>query len=148
MSQTRTGLTICVAFLGVAAGLLASCGNSGSGVKVEVPQIDFSQLSPNEQAVECAKKGDIRTLESLLQSDPKLVNTRGPMLRATLLHIAASKGDSKMVKFLLEHGANPRLQDEEGFTAADRAFQEGHSSIGKMIQEAAASAPATGGGSE
>ena len=119
--------------------LLSGCGNSGSTAKVDVPTVDLSQFSPREQVFECVRKGDLRTLESLIQSDPRLVNVRGPA-RATPLHFAAVAGETKIVKFLLDHGANPRLEDEDGFTAAARAAQEGNDAIASLLRAAEAQA--------
>ena len=51
----------------------------------------------------------------------------------TPLMSASEKGDSKLVKLLLEHGADPGAEDNRGRTAAARAEQKGQQAIVEML---------------
>lgn len=44
----------------------------------------------------------------------------------TPLHQAASRGRLEIVELLLEHGADPTIESDQGWTAADLAHQRGH----------------------
>jgi uncharacterized protein len=44
-----------------------------------------------------------------------------------------------MVELLLQHGADPRLRDEEGRTAADHARAQGHPSLAERLGSMACS---------
>ncbi len=48
---------------------------------------------------------------------------------------AAREGRASTVKLLLRRGANPGLRDAEGKTAAERAREQGHEAIARMLDE-------------
>jgi ankyrin repeat protein len=55
----------------------------------------------------------------------------------TALHAAASMGHERMVRFLLEHGADATAEDTRwGGTAADKADYFEHPALAKLIREA------------
>ncbi len=133
-----------------ALSMLAALGVACSGAS-NAPGVggaDISQLPPNQQIIEYAAQGDIAAMQNILASNPKVINTRSGPRRRTPLHMAAAAGQKKAVQFLLDNGANPRIEDEEGFPPDQVAAQEGYNDIAKMIQQAAASAPAGGGAGE
>jgi len=72
-----------------------------------------------EQFFESVRVGDLGRLTHLIQQgvDVNEVDELG----ATALMLAAEKGSVKMVKFLLDSGVNPRITDEEGWTALQYA---------------------------
>lgn len=51
----------------------------------------------------------------------------------TPLMLAAREGKEETAKFLLEHGANPRLKNGEGLTAAQIAARAEHPSLAKTL---------------
>lgn len=57
----------------------------------------------------------------------------------TPLMEAAYNGQVDMVEILLQHGADPRLRDEEGRTAADHARAQGHASLAERLGSMACS---------
>jgi ankyrin repeat protein len=59
----------------------------------------------------------------------------------TALMFAAAEGQVENVKLLLEHGADYKLKDIDGDTAASFAAKNGHSQVAKMIEEHARSNP-------
>jgi ankyrin repeat protein len=54
---------------------------------------------------------------------------------ATPLMVATRRGYEKLVKFLLEKGADPALKDREGFTALAWARKLGKDAIARLLQE-------------
>jgi ankyrin repeat protein len=58
--------------------------------------------------------------------------------RATALHYAAKAGFVKTIKVLLDHGADPAAQDDNGFTALDwleRAVPSvDRQAVGRLLQ--------------
>ncbi len=51
----------------------------------------------------------------------------------TPLMVAAEKGNKKLVRYLLDQGADPTLEDGEGKTALHLARTEGHAGIAKLL---------------
>lgn len=45
------------------------------------------------------------------------------------LHVAASSGNTRMVKLLLNHGADPKMQNMQGRTPFDIAVLKGHATV-------------------
>jgi ankyrin repeat protein len=72
------------------------------------------------------RKGDIPALQKLVVDPNVYVAVTGKM-RAPLLHIAAREGQTNVVDWLLERGADPKLADTEGATAL--AYVIGHLSL-------------------
>ncbi len=67
---------------------------------------------------EAAENGDLKKAELLLRAGAK-VNEVHDTFRDTVLHIAAARGDSAMVKLLLEHGADRNIKNRDGKTPAE-----------------------------
>ena len=59
---------------------------------------------------------------------------------ATPLHIAASTGKLDVVRWLLEHGANPLIKDSFGETPQERALAAGKTEIAEYLEPIEASA--------
>ena len=119
------------------AAILAGCGGIND---LGVQETDVSTLPARDQIIHYAAQGNVSMLQALIESDPRLVNARTGARRMTPLHIAAINNQRKAVDFLLQSGANPRIEDEDGFTAADRAAQEGNNAIASLLRDAEAQA--------
>ena len=141
-------LELAVFALIVMSAAIVGVGCSGTSNAPGVGGADISQLPPNQQMIEYAARGDIQAMQNVLASNPKVINTRSGPHRWTPLHMAAANGQKKAVQFLLQNGANPRIEDEDGYPADQIAAQNTHNDIAKIIQEAMASAPAPGAAAE
>jgi ankyrin repeat protein len=53
--------------------------------------------------------------------------------------IAATKGNERIIRLLLEHGADLALKDADGLTALAWAKKTHRDEVAKMLQQAAAS---------
>lgn len=73
---------------------------------------------------EAVNRGRTAQVEKLLQSDPGLAYARDAVGR-TPLHLAAERGDSRTIAFLLERGADSGSLDRIGFSALDYARLSG-----------------------
>jgi len=60
---------------------------------------------------------------------------------STPLHVSAAAGYKDLVLYLLEEGINPNVRDKWGKTAAQLAFEAGHSGITDVLIEAGALIP-------
>lgn len=63
---------------------------------------------------------------------PDLLDAVGPDGRTPLM-LAAATGADEMVALLLELGADAARRDGEGRTAADLAFENGHTDLGQRL---------------
>lgn len=82
-------------------------------------------FSPGYQFLEAVRKGEgDKVTETLNQPGSTIVNTRGSD-GSGALHIVARRSDATYLRFLLQKGANPNLQDSSGNTAAMVAIESG-----------------------
>jgi ankyrin repeat protein len=96
--------------------------------------------NPTRQFITAAKRGDLRSLESLLASDPSLIGARDSD-GSTALHCAAWKGHEGVVEWLLGAGADVRVHNENdhwGTTALHAAAHANHARIAERLLEAGA----------
>jgi ankyrin repeat protein len=56
---------------------------------------------------------------------------------------AAMEGEARVARVLLDLGANPRLRDRHGMTAADWARQEGFLELGSALARAITTSPSS-----
>lgn len=70
-------------------------------------------------------QGDEAAVTELLGTQPLLLNEPHPTGNQYPLHVAATAGNASMVKLLLEQGANPNVQNDEGEFPVDRARMAG-----------------------
>lgn len=88
--------------------------------------------------------GGISALEGL-QELPGFVFTQGPRplevrrrQEPTALITAAENGQAELVRWLLEHGADPRTREPDGMRALDCAAEHGHQAVVELLLVCAA----------
>lgn len=128
---------------------------------VSVPEVNAPppkppKLTPEEERItalhKAAFEGDLRAVKAILTDHPKLVD-RPPVFRSggkdvpdlsTALHGAAVKGDSDIVRFLLEKGANPNAETNLGYTPLHYAVTSGSFEVVRLLLEKKADPNARG----
>ncbi len=90
--------------------------------------------NPENKIFSAVNKGDIETVNKLLDRDPTLAlkpdrNDRRP------LHYAAKKGNAEMARTLVRKGANVNDKDKKGFTPLHYACSKGDSDTVKILLE-------------
>jgi ankyrin repeat protein len=118
--------------LGVGGAFYGCSG--GADIEVGNPMSGSVNFSPAEQMLQAAAWGDIDAMTSLVGWDPRLVHAVG-VNGVTPLHVAAESGKNASVTFLLEHGADPTVQDDNGSTPVNTANVEGQRATAKIIQD-------------
>ena len=79
------------------------------------------------------RAGDLASVRRLADEAPgRLDATGGPDGRTPLV-LAASAGAEEVVALLLELGADAARRDGQGRTAADLAFENGHTDLGQRL---------------
>ena len=79
-----------------------------------------------------AKNGDLRKVKSLLQKDPKLVNSEDKYQRAPLFFASYSKS-KEIVLLLISKGADINKKDEFGLTALTVAASKNAADIAAIL---------------
>nr|QBK92123.1 MAG: F-box domain and ankyrin repeat protein [Pithovirus LCPAC304] len=82
----------------------------------------------------CAKEGHLKCVKSLLQLgiDPDSYTS---LYRTTALLWASKGGHTDVVRLLLEHGANPNLKNNAGYSARKSAKQYKHADIVQLFSD-------------
>ncbi len=88
---------------------------------------------PTKKILGAAVRGDKVTVEQLVRSDPSLVATPDAATQRTALHGAANVGHAEIVRFLLDNGGDPNLQDKYGDTALTLACLSGHAGCVRIL---------------
>ena len=78
-------------------------------------------------------------MEFLLKNGAE-VNVQSNKRGITALIIAAAVGDVKLVRLLLDHGADRNLVENDGNKVVDRARQNGNSAVVTLLEDASAPA--------
>jgi hypothetical protein len=113
-------------------------GCTGGGISEPGMSADeIAGLPAPQQAIMHATDGNLSSLQALVDANPDMVRMWDDQGR-TLLHYAAANGHRNVVDYLLDKGANPAAEDEDGFTPADAAGSFGHTSISRRIRDAMA----------
>uniref|UniRef100_A0A915DMQ0 Uncharacterized protein n=1 Tax=Ditylenchus dipsaci TaxID=166011 RepID=A0A915DMQ0_9BILA len=77
-----------------------------------------------------AMKGSLAVVKELMMIDKAMViQAKTKTMEATTLHMAAAGGHAKIVKILLENGANPEDENAYGMTALHLGAKNGHVAI-------------------
>ncbi len=86
--------------------------------------------------LQATAKGDIQRATELLAAHPSLLNQRGGDGTRTALHVAAISKREEMVRFLLEHGADPNIRCEgDSATPLHFAAENGQFEIVRLLVE-------------
>ncbi|XP_065910152.1 uncharacterized protein [Dysidea avara] len=112
----------------------------------EPKEDQVSKLEDAQQNIEklltAAKEGNVEVLDSLLTMKKYNVNDifdDKSAFKAPLLHVAARRGQVKIVKKLLDENANVDVVDTYGQTALHMAARKGHREVIQVLLEANAS---------
>ncbi|MCC6697008.1 MAG: ankyrin repeat domain-containing protein [Candidatus Hydrogenedentes bacterium] len=98
-----------------------SCGNK------PLPEADNANTGdPESVLAEAIAKGDLQTVQSVLDSNPDALYSVD-MMGQTPLHYAARTNNKEIIELLLEKGADPGIMNDEGVTPADTARAAGAS---------------------
>ena len=84
--------------------------------------------------ITAVKQGDIQKVKSLLNQGVD-INATEPSIGATALFGASFKGQTDMVRILLEKKADPDIPSNNGYTPLYAAIQEGHTEIVDLLIE-------------
>jgi len=87
-----------------------------------------------EDMLQAAQRGDVAKVRQLLASDTTLVNAKGAHNK-TPLHWAVINGHKPMVEFLIDHGADLTLRDQQfNFTALGWALEGKQAEIADLLK--------------
>lgn len=116
MSLGRSAILMYV--LAVTA-LLAGCMDKS----LPPPPEDVGDL--RDDFARAITEGDEAKVNELLATEPLLLNEPHPVGSQYPLHVAAASGNAAMVKLLLDKGAIPAVQNDEGEYPVDKGRAAG-----------------------
>lgn len=96
--------------------------------------------------LEAVIAGDLDRVEQLLSAKPLIIRTHTSGHKWTLLHMAASGGNSKLAKLLISRGADINARTTDEITALHYAAGKGHAKVVRTLLEHGADATFTSGG--
>ena len=101
------------------------------------PSQDDTFASKVTQTLEAACNGDKKTIQTLIKQDTRLVNSQSKEIQTTPLHLAAHRGYSDIVKFLIDAGAdvNAKEGNYSKSTPLHWAAKEGNLQVVKLLVE-------------
>lgn len=114
----------------------------GSGSFSDLTAFDASYPIPSQNELDrrllvAATRGDINVMAYLLGFGANANTTTGRGGRSPLMH-AVIKGDARAIEFLLQSGADPNAQGEDGWNALHAAAKLGRADLVKALLEAGA----------
>ncbi|NWW71201.1 ANKE1 protein, partial [Climacteris rufus] len=87
--------------------------------------------------LQCVHEKDKKQIENLVEKGfPNLINYTEPKEGYSAFHLASTKNDIDMCRFLLEHGAHPNVHDKMGRTPAMKAAELGHEVVLELLAKA------------
>ena len=109
-----------------------------AGFLILAPLVIFLMVrlwpNPENKIFSAVNKGDIETVNKLLDRDPTLALKPDRSDRKPL-HYAAKKGNAEMVKTLVRKGANVNDKDNKGYTPLHFACAKGNPETVKILLE-------------
>lgn len=131
----RTASTL--ALVALALAMVSACSQT-TVVQSDVSEAAIAQLPPDQQVWQYVTTGESGKLDDLLKSQPQLVNITDPSYLNTPLHAAALRGDWDIAKVLIENGADPGIENTDGYIPSELAFSEGFKDLSEYLDQAAA----------
>lgn len=116
-------------------GMASSCSQT-TVVQNDVPEAAIAQLPPDQQVWQYVTTSESGKLDALLKAQPDLVNITDPSYLNTPLHAAALRGDWDIAKVLLNNGADPTVENTDGYIPAELAASEGFADLAKYLNDA------------
>jgi len=92
-------------------------------------------FSPESNLYRAAVIGDLAEVKRLVVDCGANPNIQSAVDGGTPLHVAADRGYLRIVKFLLEHGANPNMKNNYGNTPLHFAATYGHPEVAELLLE-------------
>eukprot|EP01098_Paradermamoeba_levis_P004621 TRINITY_DN1972_c0_g1_i1.p1 TRINITY_DN1972_c0_g1~~TRINITY_DN1972_c0_g1_i1.p1 ORF type:complete len:161 (+),score=34.10 TRINITY_DN1972_c0_g1_i1:214-696(+) len=92
----------------------------------------------SSKVLEAAGRGDLQHLQQLIDSIPthlrsEIINHQTPPFNPFPLHVASSQGHLEVVKFLVTHGADLTVKDDQDLTALHLASLRGCTKVVKFL---------------
>lgn len=115
---------------------LATLGLTGC-MDRSLPDAPESMKDIRDDFVTAITDGDQAKVAELLAQEPLLLNEPHPTGQQYPLHVAAALNNEDMIKYLLDEGAEPFVQNDEGEYPADTARLAGVSPEVVALLEAA-----------
>lgn len=110
------------------------CGRCGHETKLRNAKCEkCAHVDESLGILDAVIAGDLNRVEQVLLVRPNLITLRTSRHEWTLLHMAASGGNPKMVELLLSKGASVNATNRDGKTALHYAAGKGHLTIVKTL---------------
>lgn len=110
------------------------CGRCGHETKLRNAKCEkCAHVDESLGILDAVIAGDLIRVEQVLLVRPSLITLRTSRHEWTLLHMAASGGNPKMVELLLSKGASVNAANRDGKTALHYAAGKGHLGIVKTL---------------
>ncbi|XP_076640389.1 myotrophin homolog isoform X1 [Colletes latitarsis] len=81
------------------------------------------------------KNGDLEQVRDIVENKANDIDVNQMIDGRTPLHYAADYGQSEVIRYLLEKGANVNATDKHGITTLLAAIWEGHTNCVKLLLE-------------
>ena len=94
----------------------------------------FRKRTAGPSVHEAALRGDLVELQKITHGKEKAINQTNEELE-TPLHLAVTNGHEEIVRYLLDHKADPYLVDKRGWTVLHCAVFNNHEAITLMLLE-------------
>lgn len=107
-----------------------AAATAAAALLITIAPASAQNFSDSYQFLEAVRKGDgTKVMQLMTDTNGSIVNTKNRETGEAALHIIAKSGDTTYLRFLLQKGANPNIQDRDGNTpmmiAVNSSFVEG-----------------------